>query len=256
MNAVRYFALGGVKRRLFERNFNKAAIAIGASAVALADPSRSDMVALLGEITGEGALRRLLSKMRAQPHETLKSSSPSLSMLSPLEAASQDGARILAERPRLVLSQEAVERLGVLPTGSFGRAYFEYLKAHGFSPSERGECRLIPDDELRYVLQRYREVHDFFHVLSGLPPTVLGETGVKWLEMVHMNLPVASLSALIAPIRLSRAERAVLFTQLAPWAIRCGTQCKFLLGVRYENLFDEDLNQVRKSLNFEKAPVI
>ena len=65
-----------------------------------------------------------------------------------------------------------------------------------------------------------------------------------------------SLSALIAPIRLSRAERAVLFTQLAPWAIRCGTQCKFLLGVRYENLFDEDLNQVRKSLNFEKAPVI
>jgi ubiquinone biosynthesis protein COQ4 len=233
------------------QRFNKAAIALGASVVAFADPSRSDMVALLGEITGESALRKLHSKLRAQQRDASSSSSP----LSPLEAALRDGARILDERPRIALSKEEVDRLGLLPSASFGRAYFEYLKAHGFSPSERGECRLIQDDDLRYVMQRYREVHDFFHVLSGLPPTVLGETGVKWLEMAHMNVPVAALSALIAPARLSYEERTVLVTQLAPWAIRCGTQCEFLLGVRYENLYQENLNDVRKLLNFEKAPL-
>jgi ubiquinone biosynthesis protein COQ4 len=226
------------------------AITIGASAVALADPSRSDMVALLGEITGESALRRLLSRLQKQTSKELTKH------LTPFEASIEDGAQILKDRPRISLSHEEVERLGVFPCGTFGRAYFEYLTAHGFSPAERGECRLVLDNDLRFVLQRYREVHDFFHVLSGLPPTVLGETGVKWLELAHMKLPVAALSAVIAPVRLTHSERALLFTRLAPWAMRCGSQCKFLLGVRYETLFQEDLNEVRKALHFEIAPSI
>ena len=48
----------------------------------------------------------------------------------------------------------------------------------------------IEDEELAYVMSRYREVHDFWHVLSGLPPTELGEITLKWFEAVQTGLPM------------------------------------------------------------------
>jgi len=39
-------------------------------------------------------------------------------------------------------------------------------------------------------MTRYREVHDFWHVLCELPPTVLGEITLKWLEAVQTGLPM------------------------------------------------------------------
>ena len=50
------------------------------------------------------------------------------------------------------------------------------------------------DDELAWIMTRYRQVHDMWHVLCGLPPTVLGEVALKWLELVQTRLPVAALS--------------------------------------------------------------
>jgi len=40
--------------------------------------------------------------------------------------------------------------------------------------------QFVDNEELAYVMQRYREVHDFWHVLTGVPTTVLGEIALKW----------------------------------------------------------------------------
>ena len=45
--------------------------------------------------------------------------------------------------------------------------------------------RLVEDAELAYAMTRYREIHDFLHVLTGLPPTVEGELALKTLEAVR-----------------------------------------------------------------------
>ena len=37
----------------------------------------------------------------------------------------------------------------------------------------------MSDVDLAYVLQRYREIHDLLHVLTGMPTNVLGELGQK-----------------------------------------------------------------------------
>lgn len=42
----------------------------------------------------------------------------------------------------------------------------------------------MEDAELAYAMTRYREIHDFLHVLTGLPPTVEGELALKTLEAV------------------------------------------------------------------------
>jgi hypothetical protein len=55
-------------------------------------------------------------------------------------------------------------------------------------------------------------VHDFWHVLCGVHPTVVGEIAVKWFEMVQTKLPVATLSAFAGPLRLPPAELRELLT--------------------------------------------
>ena len=39
----------------------------------------------------------------------------------------------------------------------------------GYSPNERAEVKYVDDSELAYVMQRYRELHDFLHTLLEMP---------------------------------------------------------------------------------------
>lgn len=112
----------------------------------------------------------------------------------------------------------------------------------------------VDDDDLAYVLQRYREVHDFWHVLCGLPPTVTGEIALKWFELVQTGLPVCALSAFVGPLRLPRDERRTLMTQYLPWACSAAKDAVFLLNVRYEALLEDDIDDVRKRLRVRPAP--
>lgn len=43
------------------------------------------------------------------------------------------------------------------------------------SPDTRAPTRFVDDEELAYVIQRYREVHDMLHTLLGMPTNILGE---------------------------------------------------------------------------------
>lgn len=36
-------------------------------------------------------------------------------------------------------------------------------------------AKFVDDEELAYVIQRYREVHDLMHTLLGMPTNMLGE---------------------------------------------------------------------------------
>ena len=53
------------------------------------------------------------------------------------------------------------------------------LLLDGLSPDERDEVRFVSDPDLAYVMQRYREVHDMWHVLTGMPVSVFGEVSQK-----------------------------------------------------------------------------
>ena len=207
---------------------DRALVAVGSAIVSMLDPARADMVALLGEMTGGPALVSIQRRMAGIP----------------------SGARILQNRPRITAAILAP----TYPPGSFGSAYCAYMKTHAFSPDERAEVRFVRDPELGYILQRYREVHDFWHVLSGLPPTVAGEIAIKWLEMFQTQLPMPILSALVAPLRLSSADRDVLCRVYIPWAVRTAREADYLMAVEYEDVLDQPLERVRQLLRFPPAP--
>ncbi|KAH0615576.1 hypothetical protein JD844_005017 [Phrynosoma platyrhinos] len=143
--------------------------------------AEEDMVAVLGETTGFFALRNLRERMKNDP----------------------EGYRILQERPRIRLSTLDIAGLRTLSDGTFGREYVRFLDDNRVSPDTRMPARFVDDEELAYVIQRYREVHDLMHTLLGMPTNMLGEVTVKWFEAIQTGLPMCILGAAFGPVRLN-----------------------------------------------------
>ncbi|KAJ3176678.1 Ubiquinone biosynthesis protein [Gaertneriomyces sp. JEL0708] len=207
-------------------------IAVSSGIEAMMDPTRQETVAYLGEATGPYFLGRIRDKMLIDPV----------------------GRRILRERPVINSTTMDLERLRQLPDGTFGREYVRFLDQEQVSPDTRVPVKYIGNDELAYVMQRYREVHDFWHTLTGLPTTIEGELALKWLEFVQGGMPVSMLSSFIGPLRLSSAERRKLFSEYVPWAVQCGSSCRFLLSIFYEEHMERPLKDVQKEFGFLPLP--
>ena len=104
-------------------------------------------------------------------------------------------------------------------------------------------------------MQRYRESHDFYHVLTGFPVSVSAELVVKWFELANFGLPVAALSAFFGPLRLSSAGRRRLLRTYVPWALECGRAANPLIGVYWEQHWATDFEQLKKDLGIYPPPV-
>lgn len=47
-----------------------------------------------------------------------------------------------------------------------------------------------------------RQIHDYLHVMSGLPPTVFAEVVLKWFELVQTGLPLCALGGIMGPVKV------------------------------------------------------
>ena len=138
-----------------------------------------------------------------------------------------------------------------LPANTVGRTYVDWLDREGVSPDTRSTVKYIDDEECAYVMQRYRECHDFFHALTGLPVMVEGEVALKAFEFANTLLPMTGLSV-FAVTRLKPAERKRFFTIYGPWAIRNGWSADEVINVYWEEELETDINKLRAELNVEK----
>ncbi|KAG7314804.1 hypothetical protein KOW79_022107 [Hemibagrus wyckioides] len=212
----------------------KALLAVGSGVAALQNPYRHDMVAVLGETTGHLALLKLKHRMSKDP----------------------EGHTVLTERPRIRLSTLDLSRMSTLPDGSLGREYLRFLEVNNVTPDTRADVKFVDDEELAYVMQRYREVHDLIHTLLGMPTNMLGEVAVKVFEAAQTGLPMCIMGAVLGPLRLSKSHMQKLVQSLGPWALRNGSRARCLLSVFYERHWDQNLEELRKELNIEPPPLI
>ncbi|XP_028318766.1 ubiquinone biosynthesis protein COQ4 homolog, mitochondrial [Gouania willdenowi] len=210
----------------------KALLAVGSGVAALQNPYRHDMVAVLGETTGHQALINLRDRMRNDP----------------------EGSTILTERPRIRLSTLDLTAMASLPDGSFGREYLRFLEDNHVTPDSRADVRFVDNEELAYVMQRYREVHDLLHTLLGMPTNMLGEVAVKWFEAAQTGLPMCVLGALLGPLRLNASRLQTLLTSLGLWALQNGRNARCVLSVFYERRWEQNIEDLRRELNIEPPP--
>lgn len=163
------------------------------------------------------------------------------------------GRRILRDRPRITSKSMSVTKLRDLPESSVGRAYVSWLDREGVSPDTRSTVRYIDDEECAYVMQRYRESHDFYHALTGLPVFVEGEVALKAFEFANTLLPMTGLS-LFAITRMTPSERARFWNTYFPWAVSNGLRSKAVINVYWEEELERDVDDLRRELGIERPP--
>lgn len=167
--------------------------------------------------------------------------------------ADPTGRRILRERPRITSKTLSVDMLRRLPEGSVGRAYVDWLDREGVSPDTRSEVRYIDDEECAYVMQRYRECHDFYHAVTGLPIVREGEVALKAFEFANTLLPMTGLSMFAAGTMKPR-ERRRFWSIYLPWALRNGVRSKEVINVYWEEQLERDVADLRAELGIERPP--
>jgi ubiquinone biosynthesis protein COQ4 len=165
--------------------------------------------------------------------------------------ASPTGRRILRDRPRISSQTMSMGFLRGLAANTVGRAYADWLDREGVSPDTRDNVKYIDDEECAYVMQRYRECHDFYHALTGLPVMVEGEVALKAFEFANTLLPMTGLS-MFAVTRLKPAERQRFFSIYLPWAISNGLKSKEIITVYWEEQLERDVDDLRNELGIEK----
>ncbi|KIL59144.1 hypothetical protein M378DRAFT_85474 [Amanita muscaria Koide BX008] len=213
-------------------SFENAFLAVGSAVMSLADPKRGDMIAALAETTAGPSLPRLRDRM-------LKSS---------------EGRRILRERPRINSSTIDMDKLAQYPEGTFGRSYITWLERCGVTPDTREPVRYISDPELAYVMQRYRECHDFYHCLMNLPVSVEYELALKFFEFANLGLPMTAIAAIFGPLRLLPKKREKLFAEYVPWALRCGGSARSLITVYWEERWEQNVDEMKKEFGIWEPP--
>lgn len=167
--------------------------------------------------------------------------------------SSPTGRRILRDRPRITSQTMSLTHLRTLPANSVGRAYAAWLDREGVSPDTRDAVKYIDDEECAYVMQRYRECHDFYHALTGLPVVVEGEVALKAFEFANTLLPMTALS-LVALVRLKREERRRFWSVYGPWAVRNGLRAEEVINVYWEEQLERDVDELRTELGIERPP--
>ncbi|EAU30916.1 ubiquinone biosynthesis protein COQ4, mitochondrial precursor [Aspergillus terreus NIH2624] len=210
----------------------RGALAVGSAVGALMNPRRADLIAACGEATATPYfIYRLRDAMLSDP----------------------TGRQILRDRPRITSTTLPLPYLRSLPENSVGRTYAAWLDREGVSPDTRDEVKYIDDEECAYVMQRYRECHDFYHAVTGLPIFVEGELALKAFEFLNTLIPMTGLS-MFAAVRLKPAERERLFSIYLPWAVRSGLGSKELICVYWEKILEKDVNELRRELGIERPP--
>lgn len=217
---------------------------------------------------------------------TQVSSGPSLAHLLESMRSTESGRRLLIERPSVNSATVDVAYLANLERGQFGREWIEWLKENGVGPDGRAEADYMSTSEHKYLIQRYRESHDFYHLLLRMPVTQLGETVVKYFEMAQMNMPVAgfaaaggtlrilasSLSSLPQPSQLLSAalnrSPASAFSHatpssddlsalqtLIPWAMAVGRTSVPLISIEWERCWERNIDDMRREVGITPPPI-
>ena len=116
------------------------------------------------------------------------------------------------------------------------------------------QVHYVDDPELAYVMQRYRECHDFYHCVVNLPVDGLSELAVKFFEFANLGLPMCGFAAAFGHLRITPKKRERLFREYAPWAVKCGASAQSLITVYWEERWEQSVEEMKKEFGIWDAP--
>ncbi|KAK6113457.1 Ubiquinone biosynthesis protein coq-4 mitochondrial [Brugia pahangi] len=207
-------------------SLQKGLLAFGSAITALLNPMRADMVATMGETT---AFRPILEKIRQRMEGDIC------------------GRKILRDRPRITSATIDLSYLRTLPHGTLGKEYSIFLEKLNTTPDDRPTVKFIDDDDLVYVMQRYRETHDFNHLILQMKTTLLDEIAVKCFEGIQLGLPMCILGGVFGGLKLEPKRQRAFIQQYLPWCVEQAVNSRLLIAVDWENHFEKPISELQKT---------
>jgi ubiquinone biosynthesis protein COQ4 len=200
---------------------------LGAAARAVAglarDPNRLDLVFVLAESLNGPLYPRVIARLQADP----------------------EGRRILAERPAIDSRNVDFDGLAALPDGTLGREYVRFLRDNAISPDVFRPPAGV-DERIAYAVQRIRQTHDLWHVLTGYAPDVRGELLLQAFVFAQIRAPSALALSVLGGLRYG-CRRKGFFRELRK-AYRRGRATRSLATLRWEEYWAEPVSELRRRL--------
>lgn len=155
---------------------------------------------------------------------------------------------------KALAAQFDISTLAKLPEGTLGRAYGEFMQARGLEPEFYD--RRQGDGLIDFYAMRIRKTHDLWHVVTGFGTDPLGEIGL--MAFCFGQKPMAFHAwVLLAGLFYSLVRGSLSTTQAMVDVIatgyRCGKSAQKLVGVRWEDLWQESLESVRRVYRVAEA---
>jgi ubiquinone biosynthesis protein COQ4 len=103
---------------------------------------------------------------------------------------SEEGRRMLSERPSLQGKELDLTALERLPEGTLGHEFARYFRDNKISPFE---TTLELKNDVDFIGKRYRETHDVLHLLTGYGTDVVGEMELQAYALGNLGIRTAVL---------------------------------------------------------------
>jgi ubiquinone biosynthesis protein COQ4 len=156
--------------------------------------------------------------------------------------------RALFDAKRAIDSRTVdLDALARLPEGTLGHAYATFMQKHGLTPDVfDNPPDDVADPRAAYVIQRMRQTHDLWHVVTGAETDPAGEIALQ--AFTYAQVGAASAGILVRTHRDPRIVRDVADM------IRLGRRAERFVVFAWEDHWATPLVEVRRLLGMPEQP--
>jgi ubiquinone biosynthesis protein COQ4 len=199
--------------------------ALRALAAVVADPEQTEKVLEFSSLVNAGTMADRLDNFFADPN----------------------GKKLYDEHRTIDSHTVDLDQLAALPAGTLGHAYAHFLRSRGFTPEVFDTPpEEIKDPRAQYVIQRVRQTHDLWHVVTGCNTDPQGEIALQAFTFAQTRAPSTAILAVVGTLRGFRHERAMPRDVLE--AYRAGSRAHKLATFPWEDHWATPLSGVRALL--------
>lgn len=169
--------------------------------------------------------------------------------------AAPEGAALYAAHRAIDSRTIDLDKLAALPEGTLGHAYAKFLRSHGITPEIfDGAPPGISNPQRSYVVQRIRQTHDLWHVVTGCETDPPGEIALQAFTFSQVRTPGSAFLAVFGALRGVRERRDVGILRDVVTLYRTGKRAARLPTFAWEDHWATPLAEVRAMLGLPVEP--
>jgi ubiquinone biosynthesis protein Coq4 len=146
-----------------------------------------------------------------------------------------------------------LDELGKLPADTLGGAYARHMKANNLR-ADYYDVKVTPRTRMQFLRQRMRQTHDIWHVLTGWGTDEFDEVGIQGFTAGQY---MSSMAAIIGAAAFLKSILRCRFNELERHVDNfcegygAGKRAQNLLAVKWEELWSEDVESLRRRYRIE-----